>query len=265
MTSNVVAYLRQQEDARHNLATETETARNNQVVARETNRHNFAVETETNRSNLANEAETNRANLAREAENLRSNLAREKETHRSNRANEKETKRSNKARENWQNRSLDETIRHNLSTESLTDKKIESDKSIAAGHDAAQIASSSIAANATITAASIAAGASRYAAQLAAYAKQLDIQQRAADNSANRKTQKQIAKAKNLSNEMIAMQQLLEQARQANNKDAIARAQNKINAQRNAIQEAFNKHQINRDQYDRLMDILRTIYVTTGG
>lgn len=67
---------KQQEDVRHNTATETEINRHNlQTEAvdlgnlAESSRHNKAYEVEMNRSNLAREQETHRANMANEANN----------------------------------------------------------------------------------------------------------------------------------------------------------------------------------------------------
>lgn len=50
-----VAHNRQQEDARHNAAVETETTRHNQMAEFETSRSNIARETETYRHNMVSE------------------------------------------------------------------------------------------------------------------------------------------------------------------------------------------------------------------
>lgn len=62
MTANQINYWANKEQARHNLASETET-----------NRSNVARETETNRSNLATEVETHRSNVVKEKETERHN------------------------------------------------------------------------------------------------------------------------------------------------------------------------------------------------
>lgn len=108
MTTNELGFAKLQEDQRHNRVSEIETERNNRAVVAETNRSNLAREVETHRSNVVNENEAMRANLARETE-----------THRHNVNVETETERSNRMTENWRDRSLNETIRSNLASESL--------------------------------------------------------------------------------------------------------------------------------------------------
>lgn len=113
ITANQIAYQRQVEEGRANLARERETnrsnlsnealkrqeleegARHNLVVEGETSRHNLATETETNRSNLAKELETSRHNVASEqlqgqqiSSNLQLGLSQLRETVTHNRAQE---------------------------------------------------------------------------------------------------------------------------------------------------------------------------------
>lgn len=102
MTANQIAYQRNVEEKRANMAREAETNRANLANEKigtdrniETARNNRAVEYETNRSNIAKETETNRSNLEKEAETRRHNVsmegidtARLAETKRSNLANE---------------------------------------------------------------------------------------------------------------------------------------------------------------------------------
>ena len=66
MTKNQIDYQSYLEEARHNLAMETETNRNNVSTLAETTRNNVAVLGETGRHNVQYEAETNRHNVATE-------------------------------------------------------------------------------------------------------------------------------------------------------------------------------------------------------
>lgn len=106
MTTFGLKYLEYQENARANLARETENMRSNKANedirwfdANEGKRHNIAGETETNRSNVAREQENVRFNTGTLRENLRSNQAREFENMRSNMAREAENFRTNVANE----------------------------------------------------------------------------------------------------------------------------------------------------------------------
>lgn len=100
-----VSYWTLQETKRHNLATEDIAQKETdikQFVAKENARHNLAFETETSRHNIIGEqlqgqqialgwsqlAEIKRSNPVRERETNRSNVARETETKRSNLRNE---------------------------------------------------------------------------------------------------------------------------------------------------------------------------------
>lgn len=74
MTSNVVAWIRANEEARSNRAREAETHRANLVLEQ----HNRNVLQEQSRANRANEAEAQRSNRARESESRRSAMAQER-------------------------------------------------------------------------------------------------------------------------------------------------------------------------------------------
>lgn len=74
MTANQIAYQRNLETNRSNLAQESENKRHNLRTEdlgiknlSEQQRHNYATEMEANRSNLAREMETTRSNRAKEA------------------------------------------------------------------------------------------------------------------------------------------------------------------------------------------------------
>lgn len=109
MTANQIAYQRQLEEGRANLARETETHRANTTAEQQ----RAAELAENSRHNLVTEAETNRSNVARETETRRSNLAKELETSQHNRA-----------AESIGYGQLSESRRHNVATENLTGNQI---------------------------------------------------------------------------------------------------------------------------------------------
>lgn len=115
MTANQIAYQRQREEARANLAREVETNRSN--LANEAQKRNELAEN--SRHNLVTENETYRSNVARETENTRHNLETERETNRSNLAKEFENSRHNKVDEAIRQRTVNESIRHNQAQEGL--------------------------------------------------------------------------------------------------------------------------------------------------
>lgn len=113
MTANQIAYWKNVEENRSNLANE-----------RETFRSNLAREVETERSNKAKEFEDWRWHTSQEKENHRANIAREKETARANRAGEflQQQNLNTQARNavltnQYNNRTLDETIRTHRANE----------------------------------------------------------------------------------------------------------------------------------------------------
>lgn len=84
------------------------------------NQLQYQANIEIARSNLAKEAETKRNNLEQLAETIRSNRAREDETHLYNQRYLDELYRSNVARETANLLQLEETKRHQRTTEELT-------------------------------------------------------------------------------------------------------------------------------------------------
>lgn len=141
MTANQIAYQRNLETNRSNLAQEVETKRHNlrsedlgikNLI--EQQRHNYATEAEANRSNLAKEMETTRSNRARESltaayntaqisqgwasirETQRSNLAREEDTDKARAQNESQFKYTKD--QEWNTSILDREQRDRANTRS---------------------------------------------------------------------------------------------------------------------------------------------------
>lgn len=110
---------------------------------------------------------TNSINYNKHLEDKRANLAREVETNRSNLANEAETKRHNLATEQLTDRNLQELIRHNQASESISYQQMRNALSIA-----------SLSAGATVQAAGINAAATRYASDNNFQSAMAGVQQR---------------------------------------------------------------------------------------
>lgn len=225
MTANQIAYQQVAENIRHNYASEREAQRHN--VADETIRHSANVETA--RSNLARENETHRSNVINEIETERSHRAVEQETNRANIARETETHRTNVANEALRGAELDETIRHNTTSEQLQAKSIK-----------AGILSSQISAQGSATAAGISASASRYAADL---------------NRINQERQQEINR---MDAETRAATQKVNEAYNLQ-KLAIERQQANINAQESAARTEQIQNQITTNWLDTGANLINKI------
>lgn len=256
MTQNQIAYAGLVEEARSNLAKETETARANKANETETNRWHLATETETNRANVARENETNRSNLAQEQETKRANEEREKETNRSNLAKEDEEHRSNWEQEQIEWAKLDEENRKNLEQEKIQKEQQQIAKDIA-----------ELEARTKIQTAQIAAQVERYTAQLNANTqKWLKLKDAQISTSKNKATVYATKYRAAVDKSIAAANQLIEALKR---KDDVMykKASLQLQKQQQAIDQMYKLGQIKNGAWQAANGTLEAILkgITIGG
>lgn len=222
MTTVQVEYAQHVENARHNVASEVEA-----------NRHNVVTEKEAHRAAVKKEKQTTRS-LKLESKKVR------------------EQKRHNKVTEKQTDRSQTEIERANRANES--NSRYAADTS-AAG----RVTAATISAEASKYAADTSAEVQRYIAELRDYQAKLDREAANARNSQNAATNIKITNANNFTKEVINSANIAQQAIAQSDKRKHDQALERLEKERNEIQEAYNNDRITQESFKILKDLIDDI------